>query len=49
VVLLNAAAALRAGEKVDSLSEGVELAARVIDDGKAREKLDAFVRRSGSL
>jgi len=49
VVLLNAAAALRAGEKVDSLSAGVELAAQVIDGGKAREKLDAFIRRSGSL
>ena len=49
VVLFNAAAALRAGEKVDNLSAGVELAAQVIDSGKAREKLDAFVQRSGSL
>ena len=38
-VLLNCAAALMIAEKAKSLTEGWELAARVIDSGKARAKL----------
>jgi len=40
VVLMNAAAALAAGERVKTLAEGVELAAEVIDSGAALEKLE---------
>jgi len=41
--LLNAAAALFVAEKCRSLSEGWELAAEVIDSGKAGEKLRALI------
>ncbi len=40
VVLLNAAAAFLVQEKVDNLVEGVELAAEIIDSGKAMKKLE---------
>jgi anthranilate phosphoribosyltransferase len=40
IVLLNAAAAFLVGEKVETLREGVELAAAVIDDGRAARALD---------
>jgi anthranilate phosphoribosyltransferase len=43
VVLLNAAAALLVGEKVEALREGVELAARSIDDGHAALALERLV------
>lgn len=46
VVLLNAGAALYAAEKVGSIAEGIELAAKVIDSGKAMEKLEAFIKES---
>ncbi len=49
VVLLNAAAALMAGGMTDSLSEGIEMAAGVIDSGKALEKLDALIAYSQKL
>lgn len=49
VVLLNAAAALKVGGKVDDLRSGVELAAETILSGRAYEKLDTFVRLSRSL
>lgn len=39
IVLLNAAAAFLVGEKVETLREGVELAAQVIDDGRAQAAL----------
>ncbi|NPV26634.1 MAG: anthranilate phosphoribosyltransferase [Firmicutes bacterium] len=48
VVLLNAAAALLVGGKVDHLRDGVQLAAEVIDSGAALAKLEgmiAFTRR----
>ena len=38
-VLLNSAAALVVADKVDTLKQGVEIAAESIDSGKAREKL----------
>lgn len=43
MVLLNAGAALYVGEKCESLQEGIELAAKIIDDGKALAKLDELV------
>jgi anthranilate phosphoribosyltransferase len=43
IVLLNAAAAFLVGDKVETLREGVEYAAQVIDDGRARRALDKLV------
>ena len=45
-VLLNAGASLYIGGKADSIREGVELAANIIDSGKASETLDKFIRIS---
>jgi anthranilate phosphoribosyltransferase len=47
IVALNAAAAFLVGDKVETLREGVELAAAVIDDGRAKGALDALVRVAG--
>jgi anthranilate phosphoribosyltransferase len=49
IVLMNAAAALVAGGKGRDLKDGVALAARSIDSGAAREKLDALVTLSQRL
>ena len=49
VVLLNAAAALVAADRSDSLASGVEVAARSIDSGDAQAKLDSVVELSQSL
>jgi anthranilate phosphoribosyltransferase len=46
IVLLNAAAALVAADAVTSLPDGLEAAARSIDQGKARATLDAWVEAS---
>lgn len=43
IVLLNAAAALVVAERADDLAEGVDQAARVIDDGHAARALAALV------
>lgn len=43
VVLINAGAALMAASKADTLKAGIELAAGIIDAGKAMEKLDGLV------
>lgn len=43
IVCLNAAAAFLVGEKVETLREGVELAGRVIDDGRAKAALAKLV------
>jgi len=43
VVLLNAAAAFLVGDKVETLREGVALAAAVIDDGRARAALAGLI------
>lgn len=48
VVLLNAAAAFLVGDRVETLHEGVELAASAIDDGRARTALDRLVEISNS-
>jgi anthranilate phosphoribosyltransferase len=47
VVLLNAAAALVAGEHAADLAEGLEQARLAIDSGGARERLATLVRVSG--
>ncbi|HEX9343923.1 MAG TPA: anthranilate phosphoribosyltransferase [Actinomycetota bacterium] len=46
IVLLNAAAALVAADAVTSLPDGLEVAARSIDEGKAQATLDAWVEAS---
>ncbi|HZZ34706.1 MAG TPA: anthranilate phosphoribosyltransferase [Caulobacteraceae bacterium] len=43
VVLLNAAAAFLVADKVETLREGVEMAAASIDSGAARRALDALI------
>ncbi len=43
IVLLNSAAAFLVGDKVETLREGIELAAAVIDDGRARRALDTLI------
>ena len=48
IVLLNSAAAFLVGEKVETLREGVELAAAAIDDGKAQATLDILVKASNT-
>jgi anthranilate phosphoribosyltransferase len=47
IVMLNAAAAFLVAEKVETLREGVELAGRVIDDGRAQAALDKLVEIAG--
>ena len=44
VVTLNAAAAFLVGERTETLRDGVELAAAVLDDGRARRVLADLVR-----
>ncbi|MFI5047116.1 MAG: anthranilate phosphoribosyltransferase [Acidimicrobiia bacterium] len=46
IVALNGAAALLVADRVADLREGVELAAAILDDGRATATLDAFVRVS---
>ncbi len=48
IVLFNAAAALAIAGKAATLKEGVTLAARAIDDGRARQALDSLVRITNS-
>src|SRR5712692_5700336 len=49
IVLMNAAAALVAGVRARDLKDGVATAARAIDSGAARGKLDALVALSRKL
>ncbi len=49
VVLMNAAAALLAGDRVGMLRQGVALAGEVIDSGHALTKLDQLIEFSQSL
>ena len=49
MVLLNSGAALMAAGLCDNLKDGLDLAAKVIDSGKAREKLNALVQMTSSL
>ena len=48
IVLLNAGAALVVAGKADALKDGAELAARSIDDGKARAVLDKMLTMVGT-
>lgn len=45
-VLMNAGAALYIGGKADSMSEGIALAAELIDSGKALETLNKLIEVS---
>ncbi len=47
-VLMNAGAALCVSRQVLTLVDGVELAAKVIDDGSAMAKLDAYIAASNA-
>ena len=47
-VLMNAGAAIYIGGKVDSMQDGIKLAAELIDSGKALNALDSFVRLSNT-
>lgn len=47
-VLLNSAAGLFVAGEVDSLKEGVELAAEIIDSGKALKQLERFIEVTNS-
>jgi anthranilate phosphoribosyltransferase len=49
VVVVNAAAALLASDRVSTLKRGVKIASESIDSGAAQAKLDAFVTLSQSL
>jgi anthranilate phosphoribosyltransferase len=46
---MNAAAALVAGGRARDLKEGVEVAARSVDSGAARGKLEGLVRLTREL
>ena len=45
-VLMNAGASLYIGGKADSMKAGIELAAEIIDSGKALERLDKLIEVS---
>jgi len=45
-VILNASASLYVGGCASSLEDGVELAENIIDEGRAMEKLEEFIRES---
>lgn len=49
VVLMNAGAALYAGNKAESIQAGINLAAELLDSGKALAKLNALVDRTQEL
>lgn len=49
VVVVNAAAALLAADRVSTLSQGVKVASESIDSGAAPAKLDAFIKLSQTL
>ncbi len=48
IVIMNAGAGLYIAGKADSMTDGVKLAAELIDSGAAREKLEEFVRYSNN-
>ena len=49
IVIMNAAAALVAGNKASDLKEGVCIAEKTIDSGQALDKLDGLIKLSQSL
>lgn len=48
VVLLNSAAALYVSGKVDSIKQGLELAAESVDSGRAQQKLESLVKMTNA-
>ena len=48
-VLMNAAAVLLAGDKVETLQQGIDLAREVIDNGQAQAKLEQLIEFSQGL
>jgi anthranilate phosphoribosyltransferase len=48
MIALNAGAGLYIARKVDSISDGIELAYTLMNNGKAADKLAAYVRVSNS-
>ncbi|HDN97750.1 MAG TPA: anthranilate phosphoribosyltransferase [bacterium] len=48
-VLLNSAGAFLVGGKVSNLREGIEYAKKVIDEGKALEKLEQYIKASHEI
>jgi anthranilate phosphoribosyltransferase len=48
VLLLNAGSVCYCGDIVSDISEGVEVAKNMIDEGKAHQKLQEFIRFSNS-
>jgi len=49
IVIMNAAAALVAGNQASDLKEGVSIAEKTLDSGKALAKLDELIKLSRSL
>jgi len=49
VVLLNSGAVLLAGDRVNTIREGIKLAAEVINTGKASGRLEALIELSQRL
>jgi len=49
VVLLNSGAVLVAGDRADTVKQGIAIAAGIIDSGEALRKLDALVELSQKL
>lgn len=49
VVLINAAAVLLAGDKVETIHQGISLAREVVDSGQARAKLEQLIDLSQSF
>ncbi|MCK5654215.1 MAG: anthranilate phosphoribosyltransferase, partial [Dehalococcoidia bacterium] len=49
IVLINAAAALVAGDLAENLEQGVRIAAEAIDSGKALEKLEGLITLSQQI
>jgi anthranilate phosphoribosyltransferase len=48
IVVLNAALAIVAGGRAESLREGIEVAEACIDEGGARRKLQGLIEMSNS-
>lgn len=48
IVLMNAGAGLYIAGKADSLAEGIQLSAKLIDSGAARKKLEELVKHSNN-
>ncbi len=47
IVLVNAAAAIQAGGKADTIKEGIQMARESIENGLAYKKLKSLIKFSG--